>query len=277
MLLNDKYTSDSIKKDILKRQQEYMRICRVYGIEPITNSVFIDSIISKRAELIRKKNTLLISKTRWGRRIKSIVNRNTKFKVSDLDIAQIVFNGENCAMTSTFTNKNGDFRLCYVPLTRIYKLKGLDRIFFHENRHVVECSSINSGIDTYDDDKYSMLNEIRTEKNAIRDSNFFKSMPLFSNCDFPSKYYCTYSIAFPYTMNFFEDNCDVLNDLSINNDVVSLESIYGANDLKLFNDYLDSIVYSKINGEDNCDVESIERGKMLVRNLNNNVSRQRVN
>ena len=78
-------------------------------------------------------------------------------------------------------------------------------------------------------------------------------------------------------MNFFEDNCDVLNDLSINNDVVSLESIYGANDLKLFNDYLDSIVYSKINGEDNCDVESIERGKMLVRNLNNNVSRQRVN
>ena len=56
MLLNDKYTSDSIKKDILKRQQEYMRICRVYGIEPITNSVFIDSIISKRAELIRKKN-----------------------------------------------------------------------------------------------------------------------------------------------------------------------------------------------------------------------------
>lgn len=277
MLLNDKYTSDSIKKDILKRQQEYMRICRVYGIEPITNSVFIDSIISKRAELIRKKNTLLISKTRWGRRIKSIVNRNTKFKVSDLDIAQIIFNGENCAMTRTFTNKNGDFRLCYVPLTKIYKLKGLDRIFFHENRHVVECSSINSGIDTYDDDKYSMLNEIRTEKNAIRDSNFFKSMPLFSNCDFPSKYYCTYSIAFPYTMNFFEDNCDVLNDLSINNDVVSLESIYGANDLKLFNDYLDSIVYSKINGEDNCDVESIERGKMLVRNLNNNVSRQRVN
>ena len=277
MLLNDKYTSDSIKKDILKRQQEYMRICRVYGIDPITNSVFIDSIKSKRAELIRKKNTLLNSKTRWGRRIKSIVNRNTKFKVSDLDIAQIIFNGENCAMTRTFTNKNGDFRLCYVPLTKIYKLKGLDRVFFHENRHVVECSSINSGIDTYDDDKYSMLNEIRTEKNAIRDSNFFKSMPLFSNCDFPSKYYCTYSIAFPYTMNFFEDNCDVLNDLSINNDVVSLESIYGANDLKLFNDYLDSIVYSKINGEDNCDVESIERGKMLVRNLNNNVSRQRVN
>lgn len=277
MLLNDKYTSDSIKKDILKRQQEYMRVCSVYGIEPITNPVFIDSIISKREELIRKKNTLLISKTRWGRRIKSIVNRNTKFKVSDLDIAQIIFNGENCAMTSTFTNKNGDFRLCYVPLTKIYKLKGLDRVFFHENRHVVECSSINSGIDTYDDDKYSMLNEIRTEKNAIRDSNFFKSMPLFSNCDFPSKYDCTYSMAFPYTMNFFEDNCDVLNDLSINNDVVSLESIYGANDLKLFNDYLDSIVYSKINGEDNCDVESIERGKRLVRNLNNNVSRQRVN
>ena len=52
-------------------------------------------------------------------------------------------------------------------------------------------------------------------------SNFFKSMPLFSNCDFPSKYDCTYSMAFPYTMNFFEDNCDVLNDLSIQD--VSLE------------------------------------------------------
>ena len=277
MLLKDEYTSDSIKKDILKRQQEYMRVCRVYGIEPITNSVFIDSIISKRAELIRKKNALLISKTRWGRRIKSIVNHNTKFKVSDDDIAEIIFNGENCAMTSTFTNKNGDIRLCYVPLARIYKLKGLDRVFFHENRHVVECSSTNSGIDTYDDDKYSMLNEIRTEKNAIRDSDFLKSIPLFSNCAFPSKCDCTYSTAFPYTMNFFEDNCDILNDLSINNDVVSLESIYGANDLKLFNDYLDSIVYSKINGEDFCDIESVERGKRLVRNLNDNVSRQRVN
>lgn len=277
MLLNDEYTSCSIKKDILKRQQEYMRVCRVYGIEPITNSIFIDSIINKRNNLLRKKDTLLISKTRWGRRIKSIVNHNTKFKVSDDDIADVIFSRENCAMTSAFTNKNGNIRICYVPLTKIYKLKGLDRVFFHENRHVVECSSTNSGIDTYDDDKYSMLNEIRTEKNAIRDSDFLKSIPLFSNCDFPSKCDCTYSTAFPYTMNFFEDNCDILNDLSINNDIVSLESIYGANNLKLFNDYLDSIVYNSVNGEEFSDIESFEKGKRLVRNLNANVSRQRVN
>ena len=149
------------------------------------------------------------------------------------------------------------------------KFKSLDRMFLHENRHIIEAGIDHVGINTHLGNKYQMLNEIRTEKHAIEDSEYFKNKVLWSNEEMPEHSYNGYEELFPYTHNFYEDNKDILDDIAINGKIDELEELYGEDSLNRYDYFLKDLSdLLSINHYKYKSIEKEEEAKKLVYNLN---------
>ena len=261
-LLKSKNTSESIKNSIIARQENYKNECLRLGIPLITNSTCIDKIIRQKRLLISIKNKSLISKTKWGRRIQKDIYKTYKVKLPVDILSNILFN--NTPTTTLINYSNSYLTVCHIPLVRLSSLKALDNIFFHETRHVIEIDKL-CGIEGKNKD-YRLLNEIRTQKNADRDSKILKSIPLFSNCEYDTESGCKYISLYPYTFDFFEENHSLLNEIALKNDYQKLEETFAKDSLISFEKYLE-IIYNSTNDQENSYIETELKG--LVKKLNN--------
>lgn len=261
-LLKSDTTSESIKRSILLRQENYKNECLKLGIPVITNSTCIDKIIRQKRLLISIKNKSLIKNTRWGKRIQKDIYKKYKVKLPVDVLSNILFNE---SPTTTLINySNSYLTVCNIPLIRLMHLKALDNIFFHETRHVIEIDKL-CGIEG-ENNNYRLLNEIRTQKNADSDSQILKSMPLFSNCEYEIDNPCKYISLYPYTFDFFEENHSLLNEIAIKNDYKRLEETFDKDNLISFEKYLE-IIYNNTNDQETSHIDSII--KSLVKKLNN--------
>lgn len=263
-LLANEEVDEKVKESILRRQEKYKKTCRMYYLEPITDCRIIDHLKRYEARLNAIMGELLIKYSKWGKRIQKEINSQSKIKVTEREIAKIVF-CDKTASTSTITKGEKCTVLCYFPVMKVSDIGELDRLFFHENRHVVETNRNFSGIDDYHCSKYTMLNEVRTEKNAGIDAQSFAEIPLFSNASMGKKYFNCYQAVFPYTEDFFEQYREVLNGIAIENDISMLEHLYGEDNLVAFNNYLNDIEQAYIdNGGPCCLPVDQEKQKQLV-------------
>jgi len=263
-LLNSETTDEKVKTQILQRQERYCEICRLYGLKPITDWRVISFLKRYENQLNSIEKKALIKHSKWGKRIQKEVNSQSKIKITPDVLAEIVF-GKKTASTNTIIQGKEMTRLCYFPVMKVSGIGELDRLFFHENRHVVETDRNCSGIDNYQHSKYTLLNEIRTEKNAGVDSLAFTAIPLFSNAPMSAKHFNCYRAVFPYTEGFFEQYREELNDIAIENDIMKLEQLYGEDNLVAFNHYLSDIErsYIKNAGPSHLPVDQ-EKQKQLV-------------
>lgn len=122
-------------------------------------------------ELYDARNIFLINNTMWGRRLLR------KYKtIKPEQLAEIMFQEVFPAITCVVENKQQKPQtVCFVPLIRHVKIPSLDRMFLHEARHVIETDGIRSGFVVFPDMTYNGINEVRTEKNAIRDEKRMKT------------------------------------------------------------------------------------------------------
>ena len=75
-----------------------------------------------------------------------------------------------CASVCQIPSSDGKFvRICYFPIMKNYGVGSVDKIFFHENRHVAESGINISGFSPACNGDYMLINELRTQENAIRD------------------------------------------------------------------------------------------------------------
>ena len=69
---------------------------------------------------------------------------------------------DNTKATTLINYSNSYLTVCHITLITLSSLKALDKMFFHETRHVIEIDKL-CGIEGIKE-TYRLLNEIRTEK-----------------------------------------------------------------------------------------------------------------
>ena len=219
-LLARQDTNERIKKDIEKRRNEFKINCIEIPCELSFDPETIEKIIRHKRSIEIFKKVELINNTRWGKRIKRQIKNNFNFNITSLQLAYILFEKE-CASTDIIKDENGNNKtICYIPLIENINSSSLDRILFHELRHVSEMTDTTSGISTFYKRKYDTLNEIRTEKNAIIDENRLNKTIFSSNKRYTNS---LYERLFKYTDNFFEDNKYILDEIALRGDIELLE------------------------------------------------------
>lgn len=267
--LSNSEINEKIKDKIIKRQIRYLAACKENNVEPLTDGIKIHLIERERDRLKRNEIKHILLKTSWGKKIlKKFRDYNPKIELSD--IVKIMRQEEVGAADFLLDESYEETsRILYYPIMRNIKYKSLDRMFFHENRHIIEAGKDHVGINTHLGNKYQMLNEIRTEKHAIEDSKHFINNVLWSNEEMPEHSYNGYEELFPYTYNFYDDNKDLLDELSFSGKIEELENIYGEDNLIRYDYFLKDL--SDLLSKNHYKYKSIEKeeeAKKLVYNLN---------
>ncbi len=262
------------KEKILKRQEKYRKDCRKMGINPLTNSVYIQFLLDEKMRIEEMELTSLLKSTKWGKRmIKTIRSYYPKASISEI---QKIMRDDAVANTSYILDSRGcaRARVLSFPLLQNYDIKSFDRIFYHENRHVVESNPYSSGLHNHIGNCYELLNEIRTENNALKDLEFFPDDFMWSS-DAMSGHHNTYEELLVYVQSFFEEHRELLNALAIQGDLSCLEKIYGKKNLNELEDFLRKLSY--VLKESNYQYfyqAKDDEAKTLVHRLNSHFHRQ---
>ena len=269
--LADDNIDEKIKEEIIKRQEDYIDACHKAKVEPLIDTVRINSLERIKDLNEVKRMRYLVKHTIWGSEMVR------KFKSYDREITleemvEILLQKEvGAANFKLDDNYKARTSIVYYPIMKNAHLKCLDRMFFHENRHVIEAGKDNVGINLHHGNKYQLINEIRTEKHAIEDAQELKKSILWSNDELPSYAYNGYEKLFPYTYSFFEDNKEILDDVAMYGDVDFLEDYYGKINLENYERFLQETSQVLANNRYNYKSrEKEEEAYQLVRSLNRN-------
>lgn len=246
--LNSPFTCDELRRSILTRQNNYINFCNYFRFMPITDPYVIEQMIKVKTDMENEKFTALVNDTIWGKRLKKDIFEKTGLVIDSKTIASVVFNKKSCASVNLLKSVDGrDFRMCFFPIMKNFGFN-LDKTFFHENRHVVECGNDISGFTSAKTGEYRLINELRTQENAISDAYNFRMIPLFSNTPDPAGSFNTYEALMNYSGPFIRNYLYLLNQLGINNACYDLEYLFGKNNLSELENYLNETNVSILRG-----------------------------
>ena len=248
-VLNNPYASYENKSRILNRQKRYLDLCSQHNVRAITDSSIIERIINIRKELENEGFKLLLDNTIWGRRIVKDIYSKTGKMVDTKLLGTVMYDDKCCASVCQIPTYNGDFiRICLFPIMKNYDIGALDKIFYHENRHVIESDINVSGFACSNIGNYFLINELRTQENAIRDAYEFRRVPLFANYKESDNFINIYERLFDYCGPFIKNYLNLLNKIGINNDILGLENLFGKVNLQELEEYLKEVDKSFLDG-----------------------------
>lgn len=157
----------AIEDEDEERIRTYQIQCMNLGISPLANELKLSLALYRKEELYLEMQDELIRSTRWGRRIQEKIGF-----IPVEQLSEIIFEEELAASTTVVSNFFGECTtICFIPLARLMNAPSLDRIVLHELRHVVETKGKRSGLTNFEYPELDPINEIRTEKNAIKDES----------------------------------------------------------------------------------------------------------
>ncbi len=266
--LGDECISVEVKEDIIKRQEEYKRECARLNIKCLTNAKTIEWLLELRDDFAFETNYHLVKNTKWAKRIKRRIFEEKRLLISDIDLTELLFYCTSGSSNLIDTDRKEKLRICHFPLLANVCRGNLDGMFFHENRHVIEMSDEYAGFQCFENGRYCSMNEIRTEKNAIRDKEKMSNKPLFSNNDFYDGVFNVYEKLFQYTEGFFDEHLEVLNRIAVGNNFKDFERLFGRKNLREFDFYLNNIQEAICNDMDSEYLCDKDRQKQLVKCLN---------
>lgn len=265
ILKNPNSNQETINK-IKKRQEKYLSECRKHNLIALTNPTFIHLIEHEKSRLKKERDYKIIKHSIWGKRmIKRIKMFFPYLSIQDISI---MLNHDFIATNNNLTSENCYANsIVYFPLIESLKHKNLDHLFLHENRHVIESERNHCGLHDYATGKYSMMNELHTEDNAIQDSQKSHNIELWSNDSLAKESINIYEEMLLYTDGFFDNYRELLNHLAITGDVNLLEKKFGKKELEEFEQFLYHINQILLD-KNNYDKEFYtQEGKQLVKKL----------
>lgn len=237
--LHSATTSEDNKNSILRRQRSYIDFCNLYGVKPITDIETIDKMIKIKKDLEYEEFKFLLDESIWGKRLKKDIFDKTGVHVDTKLLGSVMYDPKCCASVCQIPSSDGKFvRICYFPIMKNYSAGAVDKIFFHENRHVVESGTNISGFSPACNGDYMLINELRTQENAIRDAYEFRRVPLFSNYGDSPNFINVYERLFEYSGPFIKNYLALLNRLGINNGYYDLEYLFGRDNLMALESHL---------------------------------------
>ena len=241
--LNEGSSDD--RRRILERQRKYKLDCMNIGIEPITNSSQVDELLSYKKALIRYKNDELVQNTKWGKRIKKEIRSRYNFNPNNGDLSEILF--DNLAATTAILKDGIDKRtIVYIPLIQNIQFGNLDRMFYHEVRHAVECSDHHSGIYDFELKKYNFLNELRVEKHALEDEITLGGFVFFGK-SYSGKM-SAYEPLIPKYEDVIDLNSDLFDEAAFTGNILLLDRLIGSDYLERIEDDLAKSILSNNGG-----------------------------
>lgn len=248
-VLRSPTTSDENKNSILNRQRKYINLCNLYGVRPITDISVIDKLTRIKKEYEYEEYKRLLEESIWGKRITKEIYLKTGKVIDTKLLGSAMYDNRACASVCQIPTSDGNFvRICLFPVMKNYSLGATDKVFFHENRHVVESGINVSGFASSCSGDYLLINELRTQENAIRDAFEFRRVPLFANYHESPNFVNVYERLFEYCGPFVKNYLFLLNKIGINNDIISLENFFGRNNLQGLEQYLKEVDTSLLAG-----------------------------
>ena len=243
-ILHQLDSSEEAKNSILKRQRKYLEDCKALGITPITDSVSIHMIEENKRAFDQKKNIELLQRTKWGKRMIERIRKYYKLSIPEI---HSILNCNSVAATNHIYHDNISLSILYFPIIKNIPNGCLDRIFFHENRHVIESSVNHCGLHYYSFKNLSLMNELHTEDNAIHDSLRCYNDPLWSRDSLTNGCTNVYERLLGCTDDFFEENRDFFNQCAICGDYHLLEEKFTGDGLLDYEHFLEGVrnYYSK--------------------------------
>lgn len=222
-----------IADEMTTNYEKYCLECNCLGIKPINDSKIISDFLQKKRKKIQLKDKELFFQSIWGKRIKQSflemglsIDDNILYHIFDIGGADGRCLNHPCGL-----------KFVYVPTIQLYcQGYNVDSAFLHENRHVVEAGEDGKCIGISPSyDKFTLLNEIRTEKNAIED---FENLPTLFSRKSSNDDNVTYRFLFPFCADFFEEYQFLLDMCAIENNISLLESIFGREALSDYDNLL---------------------------------------
>ncbi|MBQ6323509.1 MAG: hypothetical protein IJI22_01615 [Bacilli bacterium] len=238
-MLSNSQVPRYVKNQILKRQKDYLKKCVNLGVKPLTDSSYISILESNKRNAEREEKRYLLQNTKWGKRI----TRKFSNWFNEISVDNIIniLSLDSSGATGRIVSSGGvRYSFVYLPVIERLKYQALDNIIFHELRHVVELGDLTAGLSVDVGDQYELINELRTEKNALRDLEALKGQVLWSQEPLPSRYRNEYKYIYS-NLNleeFFDDYCAVLNGLAVNGAISSFEASFGKDNLIKFEELL---------------------------------------
>ena len=270
ILVNDSYGNDA-KEIILKNQQEYVDECRNIGVSAVIDPEMIDYLIEKKERIYTNKLCSLITHSIWGDKITDdALDFDIEFMAEYMPL--YLCQEENAFTTnrmcySDFEGLNHNF--VYLPLIENLDYGLLDHILHHENRHVIESDYNTVGLHvTSDNTRYYLLNEIRTERKAIKDSERLKNKILFGRKDVDIDFVQPYMEVAKYTGNLFTENEEFFDYIAFNGNISLLEKSFGKENLMKFEEFLqDTYKLLEITGYDTVFYDRMDMGEKLAQKM----------
>lgn len=260
--INDyKNRRDEILKLIknIKDLDAYKSLCLKLGIKCEDDKETFRLFMLEKEKLQRRFNSQLIRKSLWGQDIKDSFFE-MGFDFSDEVLSAILdLKSQNVAHCFNFNS----FIISYIPIIQIHANGGdVDRVFLHENRHVVESGDF---IGIHGIQNLRILNEVRTEMHAKEDE---ENLPvLFSRkaSDNLVYHYENIMLFCEKLMNKywkFIDRCAIENNLNLLYDAFGEKEInkYGAminkSYYELLNFFNNGKGYFEVDGTEHLNLES---------------------
>lgn len=272
--LKDKKIPIEFKKYILERRQKYLNFCSSNNLYPVIDNHIVDYMSDLLYEMNYSINKYIFLNSKWGKKIKQSILASSVVSISNKNFVKMLFESDNAA-TYCFFDRGYYNVVCHFPVIELTKVNALDRIFFHECRHVVEFDNGICGIDELNS-KYVISNEINTEKNAIMDTKKMYEYPLFSNDIMNSGISSSYEKLFPFAGEFFDENKNILNQICFNNDISKLHFLFGEENFSEYNKYLTDIYNARFYSDEIKDlpVDTSKSKQLLYRLKDSFQSRQ---
>lgn len=241
IVLGIEEVDEEVKEEIRKRQEKYRHDCCKLNVKCLTDARIIEKIFEARANYDYLINLYLVKHTKWAKRLKRRIEVESGMSISFECLTELLFSSSTAFCSIVDVCKGEQLRICYFPIIENTTVGNLDGLFFHENRHAIEMGDGYSGLNDFSNKRYCTINEIRTEKNAIRDKRALSNNVLFSNEGYTEGSWNVYEAIFPYSGGFFDKYLDELNRLAVENNIKAFEGMFGCKNLRLFNSYLNTI------------------------------------
>lgn len=182
-LLEGNTIDESLKKDILDGRELYYFLCHKYHCDPIVDATVVDKVIKEIENIKGSFHRELLKQSKWGQRLyNEVVSKSSRIFVgirgAELIIydflSQVVFKSNDTAMCVSLENSSSQNNIVFLH-TQGPMMLDFNHYFYHEMRHAVEFGGISAF-----NDKYSTINELRTENHALKDMDnlptIFESM-----------------------------------------------------------------------------------------------------
>lgn len=262
-LLQSKRLQKSLEKNIIDDRQKVKAMFSKYDIDiEKVNENTIDEIISFRNNLRKKRLNYIATHSDFGYQIFRSFEKNYGLDLPEDILSFIAFiqNAYSGALQLEKDNEESEFyQYVRIPITYLYskEIKGFDVNIIHELIHKIETNKNITGIILESSDfENSILNEIRTQKLAIKLTKQLHDMNIFIYDDPKNSKIIgesDYEYFFPLVGEFIEKHESMLSNCAINNDSDSLIDVFGSSFIDFYNRineiFYDSNQYISKDGE----------------------------